>query len=189
MIVYIIGSFSIVCFFKPKIMINVILNMISMYVHVYDKIVYMLPKNIYLQQYKYTLPELSKEIVIYEYSINKNGKFTNIKFIQEDNSVNQQEYISKYIDNVDINSVNIINTCCILDKNNNYKLDITHNIRPFMHHLKEHDNKSNILWNYILLDLNLNKEHALYMCINDDDLTEQILYIKELENKIFSINI
>lgn len=158
----------------------------------------MLPKIIYLRKYEYKKKEenvgVNLDFTIYEFSLNKDGKFTNIKIVQENNDnadgnvkKEYKEYkkYTEYLNRIDINCMNIINVCCILDKDNEYKSDITTDIRPFIHHI---DNLNcDVLWDHILLYLNIKDEHALYISINDDDLTEKILYINELKGKIFHI--
>ena len=200
----------------------------------------MLPTVIYIQKYKYTKIQecdtrlnteymehtentaLNLDFTVYEFSVNKDGKFTTIKIIQDNNSSGSgsgndsgiggdsngsdsdssgssgssgnSSIISnsitfnykEYLKTIDLTSINIINICCILDKNNEYKKDITKDIRPFMHYISEKE-LYNVLWDHILLHLNIKDEHAIYISINDDDLTEKIYYIDDLKGKVFSI--
>ena len=214
----------------------------------------MLPTVIYIQKYKYTKIQecdtclnmehtehtehtentaLNLDFTVYEFSVNKDGKFTTIKIIQDNNSSgsgsgndsgiggdsngsdsdssgssgsdsdssssnnvssgnssiisnNSTFNYNEYLKTVDLTSINIINICCILDKNNEYKKDITKDIRPFMHYISEKE-LYNVLWDHILLHLNITDEHAIYISINDDDLTEKIYYIDDLKGKIFRI--
>jgi len=96
-----------ICIFRPNVILCFILNIISTYVFIYNIVVHMLPTVIYIQKYKYTKIQecdtclnmehtehtehtentaLNLDFTVYEFSVNKDGKFTTIKIIQDNNS-------------------------------------------------------------------------------------------------------
>lgn len=156
-----------------RIFINLVLSCISVYLYILDKLTYILPRYLYIKSYNYKTNDL--DFSIYEYLGKYNNKYYKFKVI-EDNYYNSVDAFDIYHPN----NMNMINYCGVINKDGNHIRDITKDIRCFMYY------RGLIEWKYILVHLGLERHYGIYMCMNDDDITEEILYIDAIYNEKFN---
>lgn len=156
-----------------RLLINTVLTCISIYLYIVDKMIYLLPKYIYIKTYSYRTSELDYNI--YEYLGKYNNKYYKFKVI-EDNFYNSVDAFDIYHPN----NMNMINYCGVINENGDHIRDITKHIRYFMYY------RGLIEWKYILVHLGLEYNHGIYICKNDIDMTEKILYINDIYNEKFN---
>lgn len=139
--------------------------------------------------YNIILSILPTYILINKYA---HGHFSVYEYLYIDKKVYNFKFIeltsmksSMTINANDIRSINLINHCCIITSNDDYIKDITLEIKKFIHL----NNK--IKWKYILehLEIRYNENLDILINLNDDDLSEKRLNIKQLimSDEILSI--
>jgi hypothetical protein len=74
----------------------------------------------------------------------------------------------------------MINYCGVINKDGDHIRDITADIRHFLYY------KGLIEWKYILVHLGLESNHGIYVCMNDIDMSEKIVYINDIYNEKFN---
>lgn len=149
---------------------------ITLYMSIYMITLSILPTYIYIKSINY------KNFVLYEYVYNNKKKtyvFNHIELKQI--KCNRKRQI--LLDENDIIVRDLINHCCVLNKNDEYMRDITYEIKKFMHL----NNK--IMWSQILLHLSIYNENIILFNMNDDDLSEIRFNVNELikDDCLFSI--
>lgn len=165
-----------------RICIGVVLLLITFYTNICNMIMYILPKYMYVETYEHRTCKL--DFSIHHYKIKYNNKYKSIKLIDDNVHLNYKNIINKIIKNIDkleYNKNNMINHCCIMSLDGEYIRDITNDIRMFIHYIGKID------WEYILVHLDINTEYNILISINDDELTEKILYVRDISEEIFNL--
>jgi hypothetical protein len=150
---------------------------ITCYIYIYNSLLYFLPKYLLLSNCTHTNNNQDYDVNEYLYKdtiCNRTFKFKfiNTREINFDININEK----------DIENLNLINHCCIINSKDDYIRDITSEIKKFIHL----NNK--IEWVYILIHLNIHDDIIL-INMNDDDLSEKKLDVNDLikNGDIFSI--
>lgn len=147
---------------------------INIYIFCSNFLCYFIPKYILIANFYYRVN--GKKFNIYQYVYNSDKyKLYNIKVI---NSI-------KFDESQIINNSTLINNCSIIDKDMNYKSDITNQIRMFLHY----NNNKQVKWKYILVHLNIHKLDYIILSLNNNNLDEIVLSVKDLyfNKTIFSL--
>lgn len=171
-ICFILSSFLIFNY-RRKIYRYILLLLISCYLYVIGMCKIFFPKYICVKTSIHRTMDL--DYSVYDYWIKYNNKFYKLKVIEDNNyGINNALMIYKPY------NMNLINNCGILDKNREYVRDITQEIRYFMYY------RGLIEWKYILVHLNIENEEFIVMYMNDIDMTNKYLSIKEIYNEKFN---
>jgi hypothetical protein len=157
-----------------RLLINIILSFVSVYLSIVDKITYILPKYIYVKTHVHRTRDL--DYTIHEYlGKHNNNKYYKFKIV-EDTFYNSTDAFRIY----NPNNINMINYCGVINKDGDHIRDITADIRHFLYY------KGLIEWKYILVHLGLESNHGIYVCMNDIDMSEKIVYINDIYNEKFN---
>lgn len=156
-----------------RLLIGTILKFISIYLYVWDKINFILPKYIYNKTYIHRTRDLNYSV--YEYWGKHNNKYHKFKVI-EDNFYSSEDAFNIFHPN----NMNMITYCGIVNEDGDHIRDITKDIRYFMYY------RGLIEWKYILVHLGLENSHSIFVCINDMDMTEKTIYISDIYNEKFN---
>lgn len=156
---------------------NIILKFITIYLYIKNSIIKLLP--IYIYQTRYTHKTINLDYEIYEYLKKYNSKYNKFKIIKIYDLKDHEKLI---IDDIQ-NNTNLINYCGIIDEYNNEIMDITEQIRSFMHY------NGLISWKYILIHLDIEHlfENRVIIYLNNIDMTEKIVNIKDIYEQKFII--
>lgn len=156
-----------------RLLFNVVLKFISMYLYISDKITILLPKYIHTTTYHHRTRDL--DYSIYEYWCKYNNKYYKFKIVED--RVYSIENAFK-IFNPD--NINMITYCGIVNTDGEHVRDITKDIRYFLYY------RGLIEWRYILVHLGIENNHSIFVCMNDMEMTEKTLYINDIYNDKFN---
>jgi hypothetical protein len=112
---------------------------------------------------------------VYEYWYKYNNKYYKFKVI-EDNKYKLKDALKIY----NPSYINLINHCCIVNKDDEYIKDITDEIRYFMYY------RGIIEWEYILTHLNIEYDKKIMMYMNDIDMSEKTYNISDIYKQKFN---
>lgn len=161
-----------------NILIKLFKICVNIYIYIYNYIIYLLPEYILLNVYQHKTEKHSFSVYEYIYNHKSKKRIYKFKFIESDNTKCVIDIKLK-----DIENINSINYCGIIDDAGESIIDITEDIKKFIHL------KNKIHWRYILTHLNLhnNYDKYIYINLNDDDLTSKKILINDISEEIFTI--
>jgi hypothetical protein len=150
--------------------------------------------SIYLYIYDYFHPKVNGTSIIYNknengihhYTIVCNSKEYTLKLYNETHKIDENN-----VKDV-LEKQELITHCCLLDKDDNYLVDLTSDLRPFSYYFDKDIGAHEIDWIKIIKhfkDLHQLSEDVLYSAylnlhMNDEYLTEHKLKVEELLKKV-----
>jgi hypothetical protein len=149
------------------------LLIIRNYLYILEKFKVLIPRYICVKTSIHRNIEL--DYSVYDYWIKYNNKLYKMKVI-EDNKYSIEDALMIY----QPHTMNLVNNCGVLDKNGEYIIDITQEIRYFMYY------RGLIEWKYILVHLNIEDKDSIVVYMNDIDLSEKYLRISDIYNEKFN---
>lgn len=155
-----------------RLLLNVLLFILKFYVYILNLVSSVLPTFIFIQLQIHR--SMDTDFTVHEYYYNSKGRFHKFKLVES------EEYdINDYFDNINVEKLYDINHVCVLNTDGEYTMDITKDIRHFIHLRKI------IEWKYILVHLGIENEELIVVHRNDEDLSELVLNIKNIYNEKF----
>lgn len=155
-----------------RLLLRVLLFILKFYVYMLNLMSSVLPTFIFIKMQIHR--SMDTDFTVHEYYYNFNGRFHKFKLIES------KDYdINDYFDSINVEKLYDINHVCILNKNGEYTMDITKDIRHFIHLRKI------IEWKYILIHLGIEDEELVVVHRNDEELSESVLHIKSIYNEKF----
>lgn len=155
-----------------RLFLSSILFILKLYINILNVFSSVLPRFIFIKMYIHKTND--SDFTVHEYYYNQRGRFHKFKMIE---TVDYD--INDYFNNINVESLYDIHHACVLNKDGEYKMDITKEIREFMHL------RNIIEWKYLLIHMGIEDEEVIVVHKNDDELSEKILYIKEIYNNKF----
>lgn len=155
-----------------RLLLKVFLFILKCYVYMLNLVSSVLPTFIFIKMQIHR--SMDTDFTVHEYYYNAKGRFHKFKMIES------KDYnINHYFDNINIEKLYDINHVCVVNKSGEYIMDITKDIREFIHLRKI------IEWKYILVHLGIEHEESIVVHRNDEDLSESILNINNIYNEKF----